>query len=161
MPYVHIGWFSASTWLLLIKITCYMCYLYTIPPKQGSKLNSPQLTSSNLGFWVTFYHNLRANNMSKLLPLCDPLWMAPTTLTCAFRMPLPYKRTFPHNFKYLLLNTFVVTYYLELLMLYLFTLEESLSITTVCCDLAIATHARKMHKWIFVVVNLEVWIMTN
>ena len=26
------------------------------------------------------------------------------------------------------------------------TLEESLSITTLRCDLAIATHARKMHK---------------
>jgi hypothetical protein len=40
-------------------------------------------------------------------------------------------------------------------------LEESLSITTGCCDLAIATHARKMHKNLFVVVHLEVWIMTN
>ena len=28
------------------------------------------------------------------------------------------------------------------------SLEESLSITTLCCDLAIATHARKMHKQI-------------
>ena len=29
---------------------------------------------------------------------------------------------------------------------YLLSLEESLSITTGRCDLAIATHARKMHK---------------
>ena len=36
------------------------------------------------------------------------------------------------------------------------TLEESLSITTIRCDLAIATHARKMHKTIFVVVHREV-----
>ena len=36
------------------------------------------------------------------------------------------------------------------------TLEESLSITTGRCDLAIATHARKMHKKIFVVVHPEV-----
>ena len=36
------------------------------------------------------------------------------------------------------------------------TLEESLSITTLHCDLAIATHAKKMHKKIFVVVHLEV-----
>jgi hypothetical protein len=35
-------------------------------------------------------------------------------------------------------------------------LEESLSITTGRCDLAIATHARKMHKNLFVVVHLEV-----
>jgi hypothetical protein len=37
-----------------------------------------------------------------------------------------------------------------------FALEESLSITTGRCDLAIATHARKMHKNLFVVVHLEV-----
>ena len=36
------------------------------------------------------------------------------------------------------------------------TLEESLSITTGHCDLAIVTHARKMHKNIFVVVHPEV-----
>jgi hypothetical protein len=36
------------------------------------------------------------------------------------------------------------------------TLEESLSITTGRCDLAIATHARKMHKNLFVVVHPEV-----
>ena len=36
------------------------------------------------------------------------------------------------------------------------TLEESLSITTGRCDLAIATHARKMHKNLFVVVHLKV-----
>jgi hypothetical protein len=35
-------------------------------------------------------------------------------------------------------------------------LEESLSITTGRCDLAIVTHARKMHKNVFVVVHLEV-----
>jgi hypothetical protein len=35
-------------------------------------------------------------------------------------------------------------------------LEESLSITTGRCDLAIATHARKMHKNLFVVVHPEV-----
>ena len=35
------------------------------------------------------------------------------------------------------------------------SLEESLSVTTGCCDLAIATHARKMHKTIFVVVHTE------
>ena len=36
-------------------------------------------------------------------------------------------------------------------------LEESLSITTIRCDLVIATHARKMHKKIiFVVIHLEV-----
>ena len=36
------------------------------------------------------------------------------------------------------------------------SLEESLSITTGRGDLAIATHARKMHKIIFVVVHPEV-----
>jgi hypothetical protein len=36
------------------------------------------------------------------------------------------------------------------------TLEESLSITTGRCDLAIATHARKMHKNLFVVLHPEV-----
>jgi hypothetical protein len=36
------------------------------------------------------------------------------------------------------------------------TLEESLSITTGRCDLAIATHARKMHKNLFLVVHPEV-----
>ena len=36
------------------------------------------------------------------------------------------------------------------------TLEESLSITTGRCNLAIATHARKMHKNLFVVVHPEV-----
>jgi len=36
------------------------------------------------------------------------------------------------------------------------TLEESLSITTGRCDLAIATHARKMQKNLFVVVHPEV-----
>jgi hypothetical protein len=36
------------------------------------------------------------------------------------------------------------------------TLEESLSITTGRCDLAIATRSRKMHKNLFVVVHLEV-----
>jgi hypothetical protein len=36
------------------------------------------------------------------------------------------------------------------------TLEESLSITTGRCDLAIATRARKMHKNLFVVVHPEV-----
>jgi hypothetical protein len=36
------------------------------------------------------------------------------------------------------------------------SLEESLSITTGCYDLAIATHARKMHKNLFVVVHPEV-----
>ena len=35
-------------------------------------------------------------------------------------------------------------------------LEESLSIPTGRSDLAIATHARKMHKEIFVVVHPEV-----
>jgi hypothetical protein len=35
-------------------------------------------------------------------------------------------------------------------------LEESLSVTTGRCDLAIATHARKMHKNLFVVVHPEV-----
>jgi hypothetical protein len=35
-------------------------------------------------------------------------------------------------------------------------LEESLSITTGRCDLAIVTHARKMHKNLFVVVHPEV-----
>ena len=38
------------------------------------------------------------------------------------------------------------------------TLEESLSITNGRCDLAIATHARKMHKKIFVVVHPEVLV---
>jgi hypothetical protein len=38
----------------------------------------------------------------------------------------------------------------------LFALEESLSITTGRCDLAIATRARKMHKNFFVVVHPEV-----
>jgi hypothetical protein len=37
-------------------------------------------------------------------------------------------------------------------------LEESLSITTGRCDLAIATHARKMHKNLFVVVHPEVLV---
>ena len=37
-----------------------------------------------------------------------------------------------------------------------FALEESLSITTGCCDLSIVTHARKMLKKIFVVVHPEV-----
>ena len=36
------------------------------------------------------------------------------------------------------------------------SLEESLLITTGRCDLAIATHARKMHEKIFVVVHPEV-----
>ena len=36
------------------------------------------------------------------------------------------------------------------------TLEESLSITTLYYNLGIATHARKMHKKIFVVVHMEV-----
>ena len=36
------------------------------------------------------------------------------------------------------------------------SLEESLSITTLHCDLAVATHARKMHKKFFVVVHPEV-----
>jgi hypothetical protein len=36
------------------------------------------------------------------------------------------------------------------------SLEESLSITTGRRDLAIATHARKMHKDLFVVVHPEV-----
>ena len=36
------------------------------------------------------------------------------------------------------------------------SLYESLSISTLRCDLAIATHARKMHKKIFVVVHPEV-----
>ena len=36
------------------------------------------------------------------------------------------------------------------------TLEESLSITTGRCDLTIATHARKTHKKIFVVVQPKV-----
>jgi hypothetical protein len=36
------------------------------------------------------------------------------------------------------------------------TLEGSLSIKTGRCDLAIATHARKMHKNLFVVVHPEV-----
>ena len=35
-------------------------------------------------------------------------------------------------------------------------LEESLSITTGRCDLAIVTHARKMHINLFVVVHPEV-----
>ena len=39
---------------------------------------------------------------------------------------------------------------------YINTLEESLSIPTGRCDLANATHARKMHKKIFVVVQWEV-----
>ena len=38
----------------------------------------------------------------------------------------------------------------------LITLEESLSITTGRYDLAIATHTRKMHKKMFVVVHPEV-----
>ena len=45
---------------------------------------------------------------------------------------------------------------LGLLLLGLIALEESLSITTARCDLAIATHTRKMHKNIFVVVHPEV-----
>ena len=36
------------------------------------------------------------------------------------------------------------------------TLEESLSIATGRCDLAIVTHAKKMHKNLFVVVHPEV-----
>jgi len=36
------------------------------------------------------------------------------------------------------------------------SLEESLSITTGRCDLAIATHAKKMHKNLFAVVHPEV-----
>ena len=44
---------------------------------------------------------------------------------------------------------------------YLSSLEESLSFTTGRCDLAIATHAGKMHKKIFVVVHPEVLEMTN
>jgi hypothetical protein len=36
------------------------------------------------------------------------------------------------------------------------SLEESLSITTSRCDLAIVIHARKMHKILFVVVHPEV-----
>ena len=36
------------------------------------------------------------------------------------------------------------------------SLEESLSITTGRCDLAIATHARKLHKKLYAVVHLEV-----
>ena len=36
------------------------------------------------------------------------------------------------------------------------SLEESLFITTGRCDLAIVTHARKMHKNLFVVVHPEV-----
>jgi hypothetical protein len=36
------------------------------------------------------------------------------------------------------------------------SLEEGLSITTGRCDLAIATHARKTHKNLFVVVHPEV-----
>ena len=39
---------------------------------------------------------------------------------------------------------------------YHITLEESLSIATLRCDLAIATHARKMYKKTFVVVHREV-----
>jgi hypothetical protein len=39
---------------------------------------------------------------------------------------------------------------------YFLSLEESLSITTGRCELAIATHARKMHKNLFVVVHPEV-----
>ena len=35
------------------------------------------------------------------------------------------------------------------------TLEESLSIPTGRCDLAIATHARKMHKKMILVVHPE------
>ena len=38
----------------------------------------------------------------------------------------------------------------------MWSLEESLSITIGCCDLAIATRARKMHKKILVVVHPEV-----
>jgi hypothetical protein len=38
-------------------------------------------------------------------------------------------------------------------------LEESLPITTGHCDLAIAIHARKMHKNLFVVVHPEVIIL--
>ena len=38
----------------------------------------------------------------------------------------------------------------------LHSLEESLSITTGRCDLTVATHARKKHKKIFVVVHPEV-----
>ena len=46
----------------------------------------------------------------------QPLWMAPTTLMCAFRLPLPNSMTFPHYFECLLLNMiFTVTSYLELL----------------------------------------------
>jgi hypothetical protein len=36
------------------------------------------------------------------------------------------------------------------------TLEESLVITTGRCDLAIATHAKEMHKNLFVIVHPEV-----
>jgi hypothetical protein len=36
------------------------------------------------------------------------------------------------------------------------SLEESLSITTGRCDLAIVTHDRKMHKNLFVVVHPEI-----
>ena len=39
---------------------------------------------------------------------------------------------------------------------HLLALEESLFITTSRCDLAIATHARKMHKNLFVVVHPKV-----
>jgi hypothetical protein len=39
---------------------------------------------------------------------------------------------------------------------YMHSLEESLSITTGRCDLAIASHARKMYKNLFVVVHPEV-----
>jgi hypothetical protein len=38
----------------------------------------------------------------------------------------------------------------------LLSLEERLSITTGRCDLPIATHARKMHKNLFMVVHPEV-----
>ena len=38
------------------------------------------------------------------------------------------------------------------------TLEESLSITTGRCDLAIATHARKMHKKINMIVNWSILV---
>ena len=44
-----------------------------------------------------------------------------------------------------------VCHYIEVV-----TLGESLSITTGHWDLAIATHARKMHKNLFVVVHPEV-----
>jgi hypothetical protein len=46
--------------------------------------------------------------------------------------------------------------FLQLLLWMKSSLEESLSITTSHCDLAIATRARKMHKNLFVVVHPEV-----